>query len=115
MVEKVRRRIPQGAHASIATFTVLLPGAPYAAINYVLPLIGVPLRTFLLCCLPLHSLRSSVTVIFGDQSDELTPGRMAGLAAYALTILATSWWMYRRMRRQFEDPPSAAGDPKPRA
>lgn len=114
-VERVRRRIPKGAHASICVFTVLLPGAPYAAINYVLPLVGVPLRTFLLCCLPLHTLRSTVTVVFGDQSDELTPARLAALGAYALTILGTSWWMYRRLRRQFENQPAAAGDRKPLA
>lgn len=114
-VDRVRKRIPQGAHASICVFTVLLPGAPYAGINYVLPLMGVPLRTYLLCCLPLHTLRSTVTVVFGDQSDELTPARLAGLAAYALTILGASWWMYRRLRRQFENPRPAANDPKPPA
>jgi uncharacterized membrane protein YdjX (TVP38/TMEM64 family) len=114
-VKKVRKRIPEGAHASICVFTVLLPGAPYTGINYVLPLIGVPLRTFMLCCLPIHTLRSTVTVIFGDQSDSLTPARLAGLVAYAVTILGVSWWMYRRVRRQFEGRPAAASDPKPRA
>ena len=114
-VERIRRRVPKGAHASICVFTVLLPGAPYTAINYVLPLVGVPLRTFLLCCLPLHTLRSTVTVLLGDQSDQLTPGRLAVLVAYALTILGASWWMFRRMRRQFEGPPAAEGDRTPRA
>lgn len=109
-VARVRKRIPKGAHASICVFTVLLPGAPYTGINYVLPLVGVPLRTFLLCCLPLHTLRSTVTVMFGDQSDNLTPGRLAALVAYALVILSVSWWMYRRLRRQFEGLPATAGD-----
>lgn len=114
-VRRIRQRIPQGAHTSICVFTVLLPGAPYAAINYVLPLLGVPLRTFLLCCLPLHTLRSTITVVFGDQSDELTPARLAVLAAYALTIFGSSWWMYRRLQRKFANPPATAGDRKPRA
>lgn len=114
-VKRVRKRIPEGAHASICVFTVLLPGAPYTAINYVLPLIGVPLRTFFFCCLPLHTLRSTVTVVFGDQSDTLTPGRLAALAAYAVTILAVSWWMYRRMQRRFEGQPAKADGPKQRA
>lgn len=109
---KLRKRIPQGAHASICVFTVLLPGAPFTAINYVLPLMGVPLRTFFFCCLPIHTLRSTITVVFGDQSDQLTPGRLAALVAYALLIFSASWWMYRRMRRQFEGRPAAAGDPK---
>lgn len=114
-VAKVRKRIPKGAHASICIFTLLLPGAPYAGINYVLPLVGVPLRTFLLCAWPVHTLRSTVTVVFGDQSDELTPWRLAALAAYALTVLGACWWMFRRLRRQFEDPPAAASGRKPRA
>src|SRR5687768_2802016 len=48
-LKRLRERIPGGAHASVCTFGVLLPGAPYAAINLVLPLLGVPLRTFILC------------------------------------------------------------------
>jgi uncharacterized membrane protein YdjX (TVP38/TMEM64 family) len=114
-VDRVRKRIPKGAHASICVFTVLLPGAPYSAINYVLPLVGVPLRTFLACCLPLHTLRSTITVMLGDQSDNLTPGRLAALVAYALMIFSASWWMFRRMKRQFADQPPAADGPTPRA
>lgn len=105
----LRRRIPEGAHASIAVFAVLLPGAPYAAINYVLPLVGVPLRTFLLCCWPIHTLRSTVTVLLGDQSDELTPARLTVLGVYALLLAAVSWWVYRRLRRQLEGRPQGAG------
>lgn len=114
-IRKVRRRLPQGTHSSICVFAVLLPGAPYAAINYALPLIGVRLRTFLLCCFPIHVLRSSITVVLGDQSDRLTPARLAVLAGYALLIAGASWWMYRRVKRQFGDQPAAAGDPTPRA
>lgn len=105
----VRKKIPSGAHASVCVLAVLLPGAPFTAINYVLPLLGVPLRTYLLCCLPLHVLRSTVTVTFGGQSDHLTPGRLAALVAYALLILGASAWTYRRVRSQLESPPPAAG------
>lgn len=111
-VRRVRERVPEGAHASVCVFTVLLPGAPYAAINYVLPLLGVPLRTYLLCCWPLHVLRSTITVIFGDQSDRLTAARLAVLAGYALTVLGASFLTYRRMRSQLEGPPPTAGDRK---
>lgn len=107
-LEPLRKRIPHGAHASICVLTVLLPGAPYAAINYVLPTLGVPLRTYLLCCLPLHTLRSTVTVTLGDQSDRLTAARLAVLAAYALLILGASWWTYRRVKLKLEDQPAAA-------
>lgn len=109
-VQRLRRRIPRGAHASLCIFAVLLPGAPFAGINYVLPLIGVRFRTYLLCCLPLHTLRATVTVLAGDQSDKLTGARLAGLVAYALLILGVSWWMFHRLRTQLGDPPAAAGD-----
>lgn len=104
----LRKRIPQGAHSSICVFTVLLPGAPYAAVNYVLPSIGVPLRTYLLCCLPLHVLRSTITVTLGDQSDRLTPARLAVLVGYALAILTASWWTYRRLQSRLADRPAGA-------
>jgi uncharacterized membrane protein YdjX (TVP38/TMEM64 family) len=107
-VQKVRDRIPEGAHASVCVFAVLLPGAPYAGVNYVLPLIGVPLRTLLLCAWPLHTLRSTITVLLGDQSAHLTAARLSVLLAYALMILGASWWTYRRLRSQFAGPPPAA-------
>ena len=111
-VARIRERIPDGAHASVCVFTVLLPGVPYAAVNYVLPIIGVPLRTFVACAWPLHTLRSTVTVVFGDQSAHLTAARLAVLLVYALTILGASWWTYRRLQAQFEGRPRVAGDRK---
>jgi uncharacterized membrane protein YdjX (TVP38/TMEM64 family) len=107
-LKQVRARLPEGTHSSICIFAVLLPGAPYAAINTVLPLIGVPLRTYVLCCWPIHTLRSTITVFFGDQSDRLTPSRLAVLALYALAIFAVSWWMYRRVKTQLGGQPSGA-------
>jgi uncharacterized membrane protein YdjX (TVP38/TMEM64 family) len=107
-VKKIRERIPDGAHASVCVFTVLLPGVPYAAVNYILPVVGVPLRTFILCAWPLHSLRSTVTVIFGDQSAHLTATRLVVLIVYALLILGVSWWTYRRLQSQFSGPSQAA-------
>jgi uncharacterized membrane protein YdjX (TVP38/TMEM64 family) len=108
-IRRVRRRIPRGAHASLCVFAVMLPGAPYAAINYTLPLVGVPFWTYLLCCLPLHTLRATVTVFLGDQSDKLTGARLGALGVYALLILGASWWTFLRLRTQLGDPP-AAGD-----
>jgi uncharacterized membrane protein YdjX (TVP38/TMEM64 family) len=104
----LKQRIPSGAHPSICVLTVLLPGAPFAAINYVLPLVGVPLRTYLLCCLPIHALRSTITVTLGDQSDRLTAARLAVFAAYALLILGASWLTYRRVKSRLEGQPSEA-------
>lgn len=114
-LSRLRERIPSGAHTSVCIFGVLLPGAPYMAINLVLPLLGVPLRTFILCAWPLHTLRSTITVVLGDQSDQLTATRLAVLLCYALTIFGASWWTYRKLKSQFEGQPPAAGDRKPRA
>jgi uncharacterized membrane protein YdjX (TVP38/TMEM64 family) len=111
-LRQVRERLPEGTHASISTLAVLLPGAPFAAVNYTLPLIGVPLRTYLLCCLPLHVLRSTITVFFGDQSDRLSASRLLVLVVYALLILGASTWTYRRLRARLEDQPPEADGPK---
>jgi uncharacterized membrane protein YdjX (TVP38/TMEM64 family) len=113
-LKKLRARIPEGAHTSVSIFTVLLPGAPFTAVNYLLPSIGVPLRTFILCAWPLHTLRSTVTVTFGDQSAHLTATRLAVLTAYALAILGVSWWTYRRLQSQLAGRRPAAGGRKPR-
>jgi uncharacterized membrane protein YdjX (TVP38/TMEM64 family) len=112
-LKKIRARIPHGAHAGVCVVTVLLPGAPYAAVNYVLSLMGVSLRTFILCAWPLHTLRSTITVLFGDQSAHLTAARLAVLMAYALTIFAASWWTYRRLQARFEGRRPTADDRKP--
>jgi uncharacterized membrane protein YdjX (TVP38/TMEM64 family) len=109
-LEKVRRKIPAGAHGPVCLFTMLLPGVPYFAKNYVLPLVGVPLRTYLLWCFPLHALRSSVGVMFGDASDELTPQRIAFFVVYGLTIAAACTWAFRRIREKaaLQDSPATS-------
>ena len=105
-----RRRIPRGAHASIAVFAVLIPGAPFAAVNYVLPLLGVRLRTYFLCCWPLHTLRSTITVLLGGEIGRFTPTRLVVLGAYALALTAASAWTYRRLRQQLGAEPAEADD-----
>ncbi len=47
LVEPLRKRLPEAAHTPLTQFTLLLPGAPYFAQNYVLPLVGVPLGIYL--------------------------------------------------------------------
>lgn len=94
----LRGRVPPNAREAATIFTLLIPGAPFFAQNYALALMGVPFRTCLKWALPLHFLRATMTVILGDQSDQLTPGRIAGLGLYALLLLAASWWSYRRLQ-----------------
>lgn len=99
-LEKVRERIPEGAHGSVTVFTLLLPGMPYFAKNYVLPLIGVPLHTYLLWCFPIHAVRSVAGVAFGEFSEELTPGKILAFAAYAAAVGGTCALAFRRLRKQ---------------
>lgn len=106
----LRERIPKGAHGPVCLFTALLPGVPYFAKNYVLPLIGVPLRTYLIWCLPLHIARSSIAVIFGHESDQLTPGRIAFFVVYFVFISLSCAWVFRRMKAEVGGPsPAASG------
>lgn len=113
-VQRLRERIPQGAHGGVTLVALLLPGAPFTAINYVLPLVGVPLRTFLLTAWPIHTLRSTVSVVFGEVSAELTPAKVAWLAAYALAMAGASWWTYRRIQSRSETRRPAEDDRTPR-
>lgn len=111
----LRSRLPRTAHRPLTLFTLLLPGAPFFAQNYVLPLVGVPFRTFFVIAFPLHLMRSLIGVLFGEVSDDLTPARIAGFAAYAVTVTLACAWSFRRLRARLQDQPPAAGDPTPRA
>lgn len=110
-LEPLRKRLPKAAHWPLALFTLLLPGAPFFAQNYVLPLIGVPLRIFLGAALPLHLLRSVVGVTFGELSDRLTPWSVAGFVAYAIGITLACGFAFRRLRARLRDPQPAGDGP----
>ena len=113
-LQSIRKRIPKGAHAPVTVFTMLIPGAPYFAQNYTLPLIGVPLRLYLVICLPMHAVRSSVAVIFGGQSHVLTVGRVLLILAYGALVLGASWWALQRLRSKLGDRPTAESGRKQR-
>jgi uncharacterized membrane protein YdjX (TVP38/TMEM64 family) len=103
----IRKRIPPGAHAPVTLFTMLIPGAPFFAQNYTLPLLGVPLRLYLLICLPIHGARSVIAVVFGGQSHELTPGWVLAMLGYVAVVLGASWWALRRLKTTLGDQPRA--------
>jgi len=111
----LRARLPRTAHTPLTLFTMLLPGVPYFAQNYVLPLAGVPLGTYLRWSIPIHIARSIVGIAFGDMSGDLTPARLAGFAAYAVFITVACTWSFRRLQRRMKDPPPVAGGPRPSA
>ena len=110
--EPLRKRLPEGAHRPVTLFTMLLPGAPYFAQNYVLPVIGVPLRTYLVWGVPIHIVKSTVGIIFGDLSDHLSPLRLVGFGAYVVATTVTCAWAFRRLRAQMKDPQPEADDRK---
>jgi len=111
----LRKRLPKTAHGPMTLFTLLLPGVPFFAKNYVLPIAGVPLGTYLIWAFPIHTLRSSIAVIFGHESDQLTPWRIAGFVAYAVVITLSFAWAFRRLRAAVGDQPRAANGRKRRA
>ena len=109
---KIRAEIPSGAQGAVTLFTLLVPGVPYFAKNYVLPVIGVPLRTYLAWGLPIHIVQSAIAVVLGDQSDHLTSLRIMVIVGYYAVTLGVSWWAFRRVRAQIVSQPKAAGDRK---
>jgi len=99
LVDPIRRRLPRGSHSSVAVFSALLPGVPYWMQVYSMPLIGVPLRTILLCCAPLHTVRSMIALVGGGVSGHLTTGWLIGLGAYSLVLMGGCAYAGRRIRR----------------
>lgn len=112
---RFRERVPKGAHTPVTQFTLLVPGIPYFAKNYVLPLLGVPLGTYLLWGSAIHMVKSIIGVLFGEMSDELTPGRIAIFAGYAIVIILTAAWAFRRLQERMKVRPPRAGGRKRRA
>jgi uncharacterized membrane protein YdjX (TVP38/TMEM64 family) len=113
-LKHLRERLPRGAHGPVTLFTILLPGVPYFAKNYVLPLIGVPLRTYLLWGLPVHIVKSAIGILFGDMSDDLSPLRITGFVLYTIISLGACAWAFRRLQVQLKAQRPKAGDRKRR-
>lgn len=103
-LKPLRERLPKGAHAPVTQFTMLLPGVPFFAQNYVLPLVGVPLGIYLQWSIPIHIAKSAIGVVFGDMSDDLTPLRIGGFAVYAIFITVACTWAFRRLQARMAAP-----------
>lgn len=96
----IRERIPNGAHAEITVFTALLPGAPYWAQIYVLPLIGVPWIKLMLVACPVHMVRSVSGIVFGQVMTHLTLGWIIVLGVYMTALVCCCLWTGNRLRRR---------------
>lgn len=111
----LRQRLPPATHRTLTLFTMVLPGAPYFAQNYVLAVVGVPFPVYFLYGFPIHFARSLVGVIFGEWSGDMTPGRITLFVLYATVITVVCGLAFRRLRSQLQNPPRAAGGRKRRA
>lgn len=98
LVDPIRQRLPKGSQSAVAVFSALLPGVPYWMQVYSMPLIGVPLKTVLLCCAPLHTLRSLIALVGGGISGHLTKGWLIGLGSYSLVLMSVCAYAGRRIR-----------------
>ena len=114
-IDWLRQRLPPATHRSLTLFTMVLPGAPYFAQNYVLAVVGVPFRIFFYYSFPIHFGRSVIGVIFGEWSDDLTPGRIAVFVIYSIVVTVVCGLAFRRLRTQLQSPPRAANGRKRRA
>jgi len=100
LVDPIRRRLPKGSHGSVAVFSALIPGVPYWMQVYSMPLIGLRLKTVLLYCVPLHTIRSMIALIGGDISDHPSPGWLVGLGVYAVILMSVCFYAGRRIRQK---------------
>lgn len=100
LVDPIRRRLPKGSHGSVAVFSALLPGIPYWMQVYAMPLMGLPLKTVLICCVPLHTIRSMIALIGGDISDHPSAGWLVGLGIYAIILMSVCIYAGRRIRQK---------------
>lgn len=100
LVRPLRERLPRGSHKAVTMFSALLPGIPYWMQVYSMPMLGIPLRTVLLCAVPFHTMRSLLALVGGGISDHLTPWSIAGLVAYATVLMTACAVAGRRLRKE---------------
>jgi len=105
-LEPLHQRLPAAAHTPLTQFTMLLPGVPYFGKNYLLPMVGVPLGTYLLLGFPIHVARSVVGIISGDMSGHLTAPRITGFVVYTIVITVGCAWALRQLRAKMRDRPT---------
>lgn len=108
----LRKKLPPAAHRSLTLFTLLLPGAPYFAQNYVLAIVRVPFWLFFRFAFPIAFVRSIIGVIFGEWSGHMTPGRITFFVIYTASIMLICALAFRRLRARLQNPPRAGNGRK---
>lgn len=112
-VKPWRKKLQGTGHREATVLCCLLPGMSYTVQLYLMPLFGVPLPLLLGLSSALHTARAVVTILLGDFSDNLTPGRIATLVTYYLILFTASALVLRGLRRTLAQKDS--GPTKPTA
>lgn len=103
-LKRFRKRLPPATHRSLTLFTILFPGAPFFAQNYMLAIAGVPFRTFFAISWPIHFCRSLIGVALGGWLVNMTPGRVAFFVVYSLAVILGCVLAFRRLRVRLKNP-----------
>jgi len=100
--EPWEEKLKGAGHRDATLLGGLVPGMPYVVHLYVLPIIGTPL--VMLCSLGvgIHTARAFVTILLGDQSSDLTPGRIASLVVYYAVIFGLCAWALHRLQKRLK-------------
>jgi uncharacterized membrane protein YdjX (TVP38/TMEM64 family) len=94
-----REKLRGAGHRDATLLCGLLPGMPYSVQLYLLPIIGVPLYLLIGLSTTLHTGRAIVTILLGDHSEDLTPGRVTALIIYYILLISVCWFALRHLRR----------------
>lgn len=98
-LEPWRKRLLGAGHRDATLLCCLMPGMPYTVQLYLMPVVGVPFSLMFGLSAALHTARAIVTILLGDMSDNLTPGKLAALAAYYCALFGASALALRGLRR----------------
>lgn len=98
-LEPWRLRLRGAGHRDATLLCCLMPGMPYTVQLYLMPVIGVPFSLMFGLSAALHTGRAIVTILLGDMSDNLTPAKLAALAAYYCALFAATVLAFRGLRR----------------
>ncbi len=98
-VKPWRARLQGAGYLDTTLLCCLLPGMPYTIQLYLKPIIGTPFRLMLGLSPLLHTARAVVTILLGEMSDELTPGRITALVVYYAALFTVSGIALRHLRR----------------
>jgi uncharacterized membrane protein YdjX (TVP38/TMEM64 family) len=102
-----REKLRGAGHRDATLLCCLLPGVPYTVQIYLLPVLGTPSRLMFVLSPVLHTVRAVVTILLGDMGDDLTPSRIAAVAAYYVVLFAVSAFALHHLRRSLNARPSS--------